>query len=204
MPALLAALTLVLAAHAAPPSVTLVLCDVAGRSRFDAPTLRREVAALLSGAGLVVRWREVEAGMGFDSRPDEMLVVLLPSELRNAARERVLGLVIGDHRFPSPIWVSVPNVRFVLGVAPSEQHAPVLLATALGRVIAHEVVHAFVPDRPHDAGGLMGRAVNRGQLTSPDGRLDTACLEAVARALADPALRQHVGGAAVAALAAAP
>jgi hypothetical protein len=204
MPALLAALALVLAAHATPPTVTLVLCDVGGRSRFDGPALRREVETLLSGAGLVVRWREVQAGTGFDSHPDEMLVVLLPSEMRNPARERVLGLVIGDHRFPSPIWVSVPNVRFLLGVSPTDEGRAGVLSTALGRVIAHEVVHAFVPDRPHDPGGLMGRAVNRSQLTSGDGRLDEACLQAVARALADPELRRHVSGPPVAALTAEP
>ncbi len=203
MPALLAAVALVMTQWT-PATVTLVLCDVSGAARFDAATLRGEVESLLSGAGLAVRWREVAAGTGFDARPNEMLVVLLPRELRNPSRERVLGLVIGDHRFPSPIWVSMPNVRFLLGLGPEDARGARPLATAMGRVIAHEVVHAFLPDRPHDEAGLMGRSVNRSLLTSDDGHLDGACLQALAQALADPELRRHVSGPPVAALTAAP
>jgi hypothetical protein len=204
MPALFAALAFVLAAPPAQPTITLMLCDVAGTLRSDPDVLKREVETLLSGSGLRVRWKKVEAGIGFDSRADEVLVVLLPTQVRNPARERVLGLVIGNHRFPSPIWVSVPNVGFVAGVSPGEAPRSVVLETALGRVIAHEVVHAVVPDHPHATAGLMGRAVDRSTLTGAGGQLDQSCLTAMARALRDPRLRGRVSSPALSAMTAAP
>ena len=37
---------------------------------------------------------------------------------------------------------------------------------ALGRVAAHEIVHALLPDRPHDRAGLMARSLGRRELTA--------------------------------------
>jgi hypothetical protein len=200
MPALLAALALVVSV-ASPPTITLLLCDSSRSLDADTSALRREVESLVAGAGLEVRWKRVQPGLGFETHDGEMLVVLLPSEMRNEHRERVLGVVIGDHQFPSPIWVSVPNVRAVVGGRGAGARE---VQVALGRVVAHEIVHAFLPSRPHAAEGLMGRAVNRATLTAAAGRLDTECLEALARALEDPALRLRVNAPALAALTAAP
>lgn len=204
MPAVLAALALVVAAAATPPTITLLLCDAAHSLHSDGATLRAEVAAQLEGTGLALRFKTVAAGRGFESHEGEMLVVLLPTEMRNPGHERVLGVVIGDHQFPSPIWVSVGNVSRVLGVQATDTGASDRLETALGRVVAHEVIHAFLPERPHSGTGLMARAVNRDTLTRPGTRLDDDCLGALALALRDPLMRLRVSGPALAALTAEP
>lgn len=195
MPAILTALAL-LGALEARPAVTLVLCDIPGALRGGGgDTLRAEVSTLLAAAGLAIRWREVAPGRGFENSGGEIPVILLPSDLRNRLGERVLGLVIGNHRFPSPIWISVPNVRWVLGVQDADARTRrVAVERALGRVIAHEVVHAFAPEHPHAALGLMGRSVNMRLLTGEAGALDQDCLSAVARALRSPEIRSQVSG----------
>ena len=194
MPAMLTALALLFALETT-PAVTLVLCDIPGVLRGGGDTLRAEVSALLAGAGLTIRWREVAPGGSFENSGSEIPVILLPSDMRNHGGDRVLGLVIGNHRFPSPIWVSVPNVRWLLGAqAGDEGTRRVAVERALGRVVAHEVVHAFVPEHPHAALGLMGRSVNKRLLTSEPGSLDQDCLSAVARALRSPELRSQMIG----------
>lgn len=192
MPAILTALALVF--KLAPPALTLVLCDIPGELRNgDGKALRAEVSTLLAATGLVIRWREIAPGGSFES--SEIPVILLPSELRNHDGERVLGVVIGRHRFPSPIWISVPNLRWVVGAQDANAGAGrVAVERALGRVIAHEVVHVFAPEHPHATRGLMGRTVNRRLLTGEAGRLDEGCLSAVALALRSPEFRSQMSG----------
>lgn len=195
MPAMFTALALLFALETTPP-VTLVLCDIPGALRGGGGgALRAEVSTLLAGAGLAIRWREVAPGSSFENTGAEIPVILLPSDMRNHGGDRVLGLVIGNHRFPSPIWISVPNVRWIVGTQDADAGTRrAALERALGRVIAHEVVHAFVPEHPHAALGLMGRSVNRRVLTGEAGGLDQDCLSAVARALRSPELRSQMGG----------
>ncbi len=66
-------------------------------------------------------------------------------------------------------WVSVPEVAGTLGLDarpgswwPQQRQA---LARAIGRVAAHEIVHALAPQREHAATGLMSAALGRGELT---------------------------------------
>jgi len=194
MSAMFTALALLFALEA-PPAVTLVLCDIPGALRGGGSALRGEVSALLAGSGLVIRWREVAPGHSFENSGAEIPVILLPSDMRNQGGDRVLGQVIGNHRFPSPIWISVSNVRWVVGNQGNDANTRRgAIERALGRVIAHEVVHAFVPEHRHAALGLMGRQVNRRVLTGEAGGLDRDSLSAVARALRSPELRSQMGG----------
>jgi hypothetical protein len=69
------------------------------------------------------------------------------------------------------VWALVPNVRGALGLprGPSvlslQPIARRQLAVAIGRVIAHEVVHARVPRLAHST-GLMSGTFSRHQLTA--------------------------------------
>jgi hypothetical protein len=54
-----------------------------------------------------------------------------------------------------------------------------LLARALGRVVAHEIVHAVAPDAPHAATGLMQLQLNRAHLQMPSLRLSTESTNAL-------------------------
>ena len=70
------------------------------------------------------------------------------------------------------VWVHVPSVRAVIGLDPRgpaftlAPPASRALAIALGRVVAHELVHALAPSVPHGT-GLMSAALTYRQLTAP-------------------------------------
>jgi hypothetical protein len=118
----------------------------------------------------------------------EVWVTLLGPGPQLASGPVVLGAT-GDVRSPSSVvWVRVPNVRAALGLlrsravlslSPPERRQ---LAVAIGRVIAHEVVHARVPALPHST-GLMSGTLNRQQLTGGSIPIETEVALALQAAL---------------------
>jgi hypothetical protein len=58
-----------------------------------------------------------------------------------------------------------------------------LLARAVARVVAHEIIHAIIPERQHDPKGLMGHGLTRKQLTQPRLHLTSDIAELLAHRL---------------------
>ena len=63
----------------------------------------------------------------------------------------------------------------------------------LGRIVAHELVHAIIPDEPHAERGLMQATLNRAFLSAPHVDINEGCANALmreleARSAPDPAL----------------
>jgi hypothetical protein len=94
----------------------------------------------------------------------------------------------------------VPNLRAALGISRTRSVValtPVerrLLAVALGRVIAHEVVHARVPSLHHGT-GLMSRILTRRQLTAESIPFEPEVAFALQAALrGDPVFATSGGG----------
>jgi hypothetical protein len=81
----------------------------------------------------------------------------------------------------------------------AEPAAARALAIALGRVVAHEVVHALAPSVPHGK-GLMSASLNRNQLTASSITVEADVVLAVQSALrGDPSLPRAGAGALAAA-----
>jgi hypothetical protein len=96
--------------------------------------------------------------------------------------------VLRHHDAPSPVWVFVDNIRRVLGVfsatralSKAEEQS---FDTALGRVVAHEVIHSLAPLHPHSAAGLMAPTLSRAGLIGPRQPLEASCVSSVLRGLA--------------------
>jgi hypothetical protein len=127
---------------------------------------RAEVSTLLARTGVSATWRRGEPGE--IQRTDEVWIVLL-GEAPAAPGAAVLGATCRSHAVAPVAWVRVPNVRSAIGVPRrgsllgTDLH---LVAVALGRVIAHEVVHAVVPRAAHGS-GLMSMTLDRRRLTAP-------------------------------------
>jgi hypothetical protein len=130
---------------------------------------RAEASALLSRMGASVSWRRSTSPEII--RDGEVWVTLLATGLQRASGPLVRGATGPGHPLASVVWVRVPNVRAALGISrtrsvlaltPVERYR---LAVAMGRVIAHEVVHARVPSLAHGA-GLMSQTLTRRQLTA--------------------------------------
>jgi hypothetical protein len=140
--------------------------DVASGSESVA---RATAAELLARMGASVSWRRCTSPEVI--RSGEVWVTLLGTGPQPASGPLVLGATSIRRGVSSVVWVRVANVRAALGIShnrsfaaltPLERHE---LGVALGRVIAHEVVHARVPSVPHGT-GLMSGILTRRQLTA--------------------------------------
>jgi hypothetical protein len=130
--------------------------------RLPPPTrdrLVQELQDVLAPGGVGLGWRWAAAGG--ETRPAELRIVFLGSRGRGAhAGGRVLAAA-GLSGPVASVWVYVPNVALALGLRPDVPPESLRglreLGTALGRVVAHEVVHALAPEVPHGEGLLSAR-----------------------------------------------
>jgi hypothetical protein len=177
---------------ASAPALTLVWYDPTGIAWGTELVARAEAAALLRRLGASVSWRR---GASRDvSGNDEVWVILVDAGPPQPTGALVLGAARKRPSAVRTLWVRVPNVRAAAGVAPGrplrvlppgEQR---VVAVALGRVIAHEVVHALVPSLPHGT-GLMSGSLTRRQLTAGSIAVEPEAILAFRAALrGDPVL----------------
>lgn len=147
----------------------------------------REAADILGPVGVRLRWRtgpaETESGL------EELRVVPLSPAGRRTGSGRVLGAT-STGEGPRTIWIDYANVAWVAGTSVEGLASAGFLerrrvGVAMGRVVAHEVVHALVPELPHSSAGVMAERL-LGPLEGPlplDGRTRQAVRAACARAL---------------------
>jgi hypothetical protein len=155
-------------AESAAPTVRLVWFDPSDLASGTELVTRAEVASLFARMGAQVSWRRATSGEV--TRSDEVWVNLLGAGPPTAG-PLVLGATRERNRGALIVWVRLPNVRTAVGI--SSTGSPLgwsavelrLFGVALGRVIAHEVMHALVPSLPHGT-GLMSRSFDRRLLTA--------------------------------------
>lgn len=174
-------------------SARLVWVDPTGVAVGVEARARDEVVSLMRRMGIDVRWRRWRDGENDD--PAEIRVILLDRGATRAPGVPILGATPRSVDAPRFLWVHVPSVRAMLGFAPNGWTGghPVstrALAQALGRVVAHELVHALAPSVPHGV-GLMSASLTRRQLTGGSLPVEPEVALAVRAALArGPALVQ--------------
>jgi hypothetical protein len=132
----------------------------------------RELNEVLAPGGVGLRWRWTTPRSV--TRPDQLRVVFLDSRGRGAHRGRTFLACSGLTGPVTSVWVYVPNVTAALGRRTG--HLLALggmreLGTALGRVLAHEIVHVLAPELPHGE-GLMAARFGPGHLALDPPRLD--------------------------------
>jgi hypothetical protein len=153
----------------APLAVRLVWLDPADVAAGIELVARAEAESLLSRMGLTVSWRR--GSTGEEAQAGEIRVILLDRGAQRGTDTPVLGATPERFAGAPLVWIHVPNVRATLGIGARQslfaldRPAFRAVAIALGRVIAHEVVHALDPKIPH-GGGLMSERLTRRQLTA--------------------------------------
>jgi hypothetical protein len=167
--------------------LSLVWVDVAGVARFAFPEAARETLDLLRRMGVraTIRAGDTRSVSG----GSELIVVVLPARTPGTRLDHsVMG---ATHRAPDgvrAIWVYAAGVATTLGLGtgggplwslPQRRE----FGRALGRVVAHELVHAIAPARPHVKGGLMSARMGRALLLGSDIAIDTATAAAFRAAL---------------------
>lgn len=152
------------------PVLRIAWMDVADAAPGLSSIALAETKAIFSRMGLDVVWRR--ASVDEIARPGEVRVILLKTgSVDRVHRRHNLGATPVSPSDVPHVWIHVPSIRAVLGLPqrPSPDlmptHARQTLGLALGRVVAHEVVHAVTPSLPHGR-GLMSALLTRRQLTT--------------------------------------
>lgn len=146
--------------------------------------MTHEAADILGPVGVRLLWRVGPPDT--ESTDEELRVVALSPAGRRTGSGRVLGATsTGDG--PRTIWIDYANVAWAAGTTAESLVSAGFrerrrAGVALGRVLAHEVVHALVPDLPHARAGVMGEQL-RDTLDAPV-LLDLRTREAVRAASA--------------------
>jgi hypothetical protein len=156
------------------PQLRVVWFDPASAAPFAYAGAGGEVRSILGAAGVDVVWEKRAAG---PLAPGEIAVILLSAEpARVAMRPDVMGCAIKAGG-PSVLWVNLATVARMLGLDARSHVAwsgreRRQVATALGRVVAHEIVHVVAPQLPHTTQGLLSTRLDRYHLVYQRPRLD--------------------------------
>jgi hypothetical protein len=136
-----------------------------------------EVQSLFDPLELEMHWQQAKR---FDPPLDErtilLRIVLMPSDPAGPGwglKGDVMGAVLPGNGRARSVYVFYPTLVRGLKLKPREGRLPDLderevLEKALGRVVAHEMVHAIAPDVQHAKHGLMQPSVTRSFLASHD------------------------------------
>jgi hypothetical protein len=148
-----------------PPLVRLSLVDLYGLTGGVTGQAAAESAAVLARLGARTEVRHKAPSDAHD--PRDLLVVVMPGDPGPLLERSVLGAVQRDAPTRA-LWVFPRTIAAALGLASDraawtpEERA--VFARALGRVVAHEVVHLTCPWRAHDRSGLMAARMSRATL----------------------------------------
>ena len=157
-----------------------------------------EVRRIFQGLGVDVDFADAapDATYGDGPTPEVPVILLRDDPVKERRRSRVMGLVVRNQRPTRAVWAFLDPIRWTLGASSLTRSLPVSgmeergLGLALGRVVAHEVIHAVAPEEPHARNGLMSHSLDRGFLVGKRAGLDGTCGQAFVSELA--ALRRTV------------
>lgn len=95
--------------------------------------------------------------------------------------DHAMGVTVGEQMPPANVYLFYPSIMRVLGVRDRgrQPFTDEEIGRALGRVVVHELVHAFAPRHKHGGWGIMGHAQDRHSLTVAGATLDEQSAEAL-------------------------
>jgi hypothetical protein len=197
-------------APAAEPAVSLRILwvETGLGDRFVRNVGLLEARAVLEPVGVGIVWRSGPPAT--ESPEDEIRVVPLARRLGEKDGRRILAATANGIG-PRTVWLDWAGMLWLASVDGNTlASAPPLekrrLGLALGRVLAHELIHALLPNLLHASHGLMDEAM-REPLLAPatlDARSREALNDLVARARSAPQPAARAEGTGVAASGAGP
>jgi len=153
-----------------PLPLTLIWYDAYNLLPYCFEIMSEEVQRIYDASGVAVRWQKGlmdEADEEAARDPLKLNVMLHPgSAWAWGLKDNVMGVATHREGSKGSVFVFYSEVVSALGLdrcadALSGPQAMHELAQALGRVVAHEVIHVLAPERPHTADGLMKRRLGR-------------------------------------------
>ena len=152
--------------------------------------LAEEERSIFRELGVEVAFRVAKPDTTYgDGDVPEVPIILLKDDPIVARRPtRLLGLIVRNQEPNRAVWAFLDNVRWTLGFEKDRglraAGSELDLGLALGRVVAHEVIHALAPEEPHSKNGLMGHSMNRAFLLGDHAPLEARCGRAFLEGLA--------------------
>jgi hypothetical protein len=147
------------------PLVRLSFIDLHGLTPDVGAGASAEAAAVLERLGARIQVRSKRPGDAHD--PRDLLVVVMPGNPGPLLERTVLGAIQRDAPTRA-LWAFPRTIAAALGLAGDAAAWTAVdrarFATALGRVVAHEIVHLTCPWRDHDRSGLMAARMSRATL----------------------------------------
>ena len=169
------------------PDLSLVWHDGYNLAPKVYGVMKREVESIFSEIGINASVRRGEVGRYFHEETPypEVNVVLHPHP--SAAfgfDEDAMGAAFGNYAYIFPA-----KIKEALAQDDNESSDQLLvlnqLGQAVGRVVAHEVIHLIAPGRPHAAEGLMCESLTRLDLIRRHIYIDAETVEAIHARLLD-------------------
>jgi hypothetical protein len=164
------------------PPLRLLWIDTTEKLPFAYATLVDASTRALAPIGVSVTWERVSIK---GEAPEGLRVLLLP---RAPARgtQGAMGHVKRQETPVTDVYVFLASVAEALRLDPGDPNEwraleRQELGRALGRVVAHEVVHVLRPGLPHAAQGLFAATLARRDLLTRAPLWDPATVESLAR-----------------------
>ena len=129
-----------------------------------------EVTKIFEAIRIQVRWTKAGQDELVEADTIQIRVVLMPRLSSGWSLDgHTMGVVIGKKVPRRTVFIFYPSVLLALGYehVADRRRSPrerANLTRALGRVVAHEIVHAILPEREHDKDGLLSRQLKRRNL----------------------------------------
>ena len=168
------------------PKRELRLAWFSGRLSYPVnfKTVSREVETTFADLGIDVAW--VPAAV---PSQDVLKVIILPVEPSSwNLPADTMGVYLGDDGLQPAVYIFVRNVLRALSLDGRMERIPThrerhQIARALGKVVAHEIIHALTSDCTHESEGLMRNALGRYLLLNQRDHLEPQRVDSIYRGL---------------------
>lgn len=153
------------------PELSLIWNDAYQILPISYEGIAEEVAEIFEEIAVRVSWTKAGQDPAVEPHTVQVRVVLMPNlSSKWSLPHHTMGVVIGDKVPRETVFISYSGVVSTMGYEPTADRARsprerAALTRALGRVIAHELAHAIVPERDHDTEGLLSANLKRSHLT---------------------------------------
>jgi hypothetical protein len=144
-------------------------------------TVAREVEGTFANIGIEVNWAPLSL--------DGLKVIVLPIEPSSwNLPADTMGVYLGDDGLQPAVYIFVRNVLRALSLDARMERIPThkerhQIGRAMGKVVAHEIIHALTPDCSHESQGIMRPALNSYLLLNEKSHLEPRRIEAIYRGL---------------------
>jgi hypothetical protein len=174
-------------------SFHLVLSDGGRQLLGRSNAVSEQVARLFAEMGVEMTWSFDASELGKLPLHTVHVIVRPHSSLEWGLGAKTLATVLKEPGSRGSVFVFYPDLERALVRKPMRPHSlrggrppGGAWLDAVSRVIAHEILHYFLPGRPHDETGLFGKHIDGGQLAGSSLEACPETRDALVARLRDP------------------